>query len=320
MIPLPSQPKIIEESGTRAVFELEGLYPGYGHTIGNSLRRVLLSSLEGAAVISMKIEGVGHEFSVIEDVMEDVVEIVLNLKQLRFRIHGEGQFTATLSVKGEREVTGKDFEMPSQVELVSRDVHIATLTSKKAHINMEIVIEAGRGYVPVEARTKDKVEVGTIALDAAFSPVRHVNYEVADMRVGDRTDYNRVRLSVETDGSLEPRVAFEQAVAILVEQFRALTADFAQEQEVEERKDGVAVGDTSKDSSDLEQETVLKQKLDELKLSARTLNALREAGIKTVGGLSRKKESALRGIEGMGDKGIQEIKKVLGNFGITLKQ
>jgi len=178
MIPLPSKPKIVEEQGSRAVFEIEGLYPGYGQTVGTSLRRVLLSSLKGAAITSVKIEGVGHEFSTIEDVMEDVVEITLNLKQLRFKLHEEGPFTITLSARGECKFTGKDFQTPSQVELITKDAHIATLTSKKARLNIEAVVESGLGYTSVEVRTKDKVEVGIIALDAAFSPVRHVNYEV----------------------------------------------------------------------------------------------------------------------------------------------
>lgn len=320
-IPLSSKPKIVEERGSAAVFEIEGLYPGYGQTIGNSLRRVLLSSLDGAAITSVKIEGVGHEFTTIEDVMEDVVELTLNLKQLRFKLYEAGPFTITLSARGECKVTGKDFQTPSQAELLNQDAHIATLTSKKARLNMEAVIESGLGYVPVEARMKDKVEIGTIALDAAFSPVRHVNYEVENMRVGDRTDYNRVRLHIETDGSLAPREALERAARILIDQFTVLGEGF-----VEPHKDSVAVGAQQEEERETDvqkpsaESDVLKTKLDELKFSARTLNSLREAGIKTVGRLARKKESALRDIDGIGDKGIQEIKKALGNFGITLKQ
>lgn len=321
MIPLSSKPKIVEERGNAAVFEIEGLYPGYGQTIGNSLRRVLLSSLDGAAITSVKIEGVGHEFTTIEDVMEDVVELTLNLKQLRFKLHEAGPFTITLSARGECKVTGKDFQTSSQVELLNQDARIATLTSKKARLTMEAVVESGLGYVPVEARMKDKVEIGTIALDAAFSPVRHVNYEVENMRVGDRTDYNRVRLHIETDGSLAPREALERAARILIDQFTVLGEGF-----VEPQKDSAAVGAQQEEERETDvqkpsaESDVLKTKLDELKFSARTLNSLREAGIKTVGGVARKKESALRDIDGIGDKGIQEIKKALGNFGITLKQ
>ncbi len=318
MISLPSKPKVVFEEGNKAVLEIEGLYPGYGQTIGNSLRRVLLSSLKGAVLTSVKIEGVGHEFSTLEGVMEDTVDLILNLKQMRFQLHEEGPFTITLSVSGEKEVTGKDFKTPSQVEVVTRDTHIATLTSKKAKLELEAVVESGLGYVPVEVRSKDKVEVGTIALDAAFSPVRHVNYEVENMRVGDRTDYNRVRMHIETDGSQTPREAFGRAAQILVEQFGALAGGFLElEKEAESvvKKEGESTEEKPKEEGE-----TLKIKLDELKFSSRTLNALREAGIKTVGGLSRKKESTLRELEGLGEKGIQEIKKALGNFGITLKQ
>lgn len=317
MISLPSQPKVILEEGNRAVFEVEELYPGYGPTIGNSLRRVLLSSLKGAVITSFKIEGVGHEFSTIEGVMEDVVELILNLKQVRFKLHEVGPFTVTLSAKGEKEITGKDFRVPSQVEVVNANIHIATLSSKKSVFNLEAVVESGFGYVPVEARSKEKVEVGTIALDAAFSPVRHVNYEVENMRMGDRTDYNKVRFHIETDGSLSPRHAFEQAAKILVDQFNALAGGFREVRAEEEEK---RLEPSHPEVINRAEDDVSKLKLDDLKLSSRTLNALREAGIKTVGGLSRKREDTLREIEGMGDKGMQEVKKALGNFGITLKQ
>ncbi len=319
-IPLPLKPKIVSEEDNRAVFEIEGLYPGYGQTIGNSLRRVLLSSLQGAAITSVKISGVGHEFSTLEGVAEDVVEITLNVKQLRFRLHEDGPLTISLSSSGEKEATGQDFKLPSQVELMNPTVHIATLTSKKAEFNVDATVEKGLGYVPVEARSKEKVEVGTIAVDAAFSPVRLVNYEVENMRVGDRTDYNRLRFHIETDGSISPREAFEKAIEILVQQFGSLAEGFAE-------GGGVAAVSASAPSVAEDvvgevtaEEDVLKIKLDTLKLSNRTLNSLREAGIKTVGGLVRKKGSTLRDVEGLGEKGIQEIKKALGNLGITLKQ
>ncbi len=323
IISLPSKPIIVSEEGNVGVFEIEGLHPGYGQTIGNSLRRVLLSSLPGAAITAVKIDGVAHEFSTIEGVMEDVVTILLNLKQMHFRLHGEGPQTITLSAKGEREVTGKDFETPSQVEVVTPDVYIAALSSPKSVLKLEATVEAGLGYVPVEGRTKEKVEVGTIMLDAAFSPVRHAKYDVENMRVGDRTDYNRLRLTIETDGSITAREALERAAAILVEQFGTLTHGFAAEAEspsgvaasAVEAADGGVQAEESEES-----EAAMRMKLDELKLSSRTLNALREAGIKTVAGLSRKREESLHEVPGIGEKGIQEIKKALGNLGITLKQ
>ena len=320
MIPLPSKPKIILDEENRAVFEIEGLYPGYGQTIGNSLRRVLLSSVEGAAITSIKIEGVGHEFSTIEGVKEDIVDLTLNLKQIRFRLHEKGPFSITLSVSGEKEVRGNDFKTPSQVEMVTPDIYIATLTSKKARLNLEAIVESGLGYVPVEARSKDKVEVGIIALDAAFSPVRQVNYEVENMRVGDRTDYNRLRLHIETDGSITPQEALQRAVHILVEQFGEFVGGFVEAEKKEKTHDVEISGEEFNVSSAGKEESVMKVRLDTLKFSSRTLNALREVGIKTVGGLARKKDSSLREINGLGEKGMQEIKKALGNFGIMLKQ
>lgn len=322
MIPLPSNPKIVSEEGRRAVIEIDGLYPGYGQTIGNSLRRAILSSLKGSAITSVKIEGVGHEFSTIGGVAEDVVDIILNLKQVRFRMYEEGPFTITLSVSGEKKATAGDFKTPSQLEVVNQDIHIATLTAKKAVLKIEAVVESGLGYIPVETRTKEKVEVGTIALDAAFSPVRLVNYEVENMRVGDRTDYNRLRFTIETDGSITPREAFTKAAEILVAQFGTLTGVFIEPQaRVASKEELFEVPEKAEMEEDSRlEESVLKTKLDELKFSSRTLNALREAGIKTVGGLSRKKEETLREVEGLGDKGIQEIKKALGNLGITLRQ
>ena len=319
MISLPSKPEIVREEENRAVIEIEGLYPGYGHTIGNSMRRVLLSSLKGAAITSIKIEGAGHEFTTLDGVMEDIVDLTLNIKQLRFRLHEEGPFTITLSATGEREVTGADFTMPSQVELMTPDIHIATLTAKKARMSIEAVVESGLGYVPVEARSKDKVEVGTIALDASFSPVRHVNYEVENMRVGDRTDYHRLRLIIETDGSLAPREAFTRASEILTDQFAALREGFSEQKRESSGVHVLDVPSAKAQEDDGGSDDVLKMKLDDVKLSSRTLNALREAGIKTVAGLSRKRTSALGEIEGIGEKGIQEIKKALGNLGITLK-
>ncbi len=320
MISLPVMPKIISSEGNKAVLELDGLYPGYGQTIGNSLRRVLLSSLKGAAITSVKIEGVGHEFSTLEGVLENAVDIILNLKQARFKLNDDGPHTIELSVSGEKEVTCDDFETPSQVEVVSPEVHIATLTSKKSKFKIEVVVEAGLGYVPVEARSKEKVEVGTIALDAAFSPVRHVNYEVENMRVGDKTDYNKVRFHIETDGSLTPMEAFQRSAKILVDQFSALAEGFAAKEQAPDKKHEVrGAEDTSTEEKNTDEEDTNKIKLDTLKFSSRTLNALREAGIKTVGGLSRKKVESLEEIEGLGEKGIHEIKKALGNFGIILK-
>jgi DNA-directed RNA polymerase subunit alpha len=226
MIPLPSQPKIIKKEKNLAIFEIEGLYPGYGVTIGNSLRRVLLSSLPGAAVTQMKIKGIPHEFSTIPGILEDVILIIQNLKQLRFRLFTEEPQKAILKVKGEKEVKGADFELPAQVELVNPDCHIATLTDKKAELDMEIQIEKGVGYSPREARKKEKIEIGQIPVDAIFTPVKRVSFRVENMRVGERTDFDRLFLEIETDGTISPEEVFFQASDILVKHFSLFSEPF----------------------------------------------------------------------------------------------
>jgi len=322
MIPLPGQPKIVEEQGNRAIFEIEELWPGYGHTIANAIRRVLLSSLEGAVVTSVKIEGASHEFTTLPGILEDVIELTLNLKQVRFRMHGAGPFTATIAQKGEREIRAGDIKAPSQIEIVNPDQYIATITDRKASIAMDLTVERGVGYQPVEARRKEKVEIGIVALDAAFSPVQLVNFEVENMRVGDRTDFNRIRFHIETDGSISPRDAFSTAAKILQEQFTALAGGLVEE--AANREPDASAGADVAASGDGEEESfeeqVLKKKIEELELSTRTQNALENAAIKNVGTLARKTEKKLRAVEGLGDKGIVEIKKALGNLGLTLKQ
>lgn len=219
MIPLSKKLKVIEKKDNKGIFEIEALYPGYGVTIGNSLRRVLLSSLEGAAVTQVKIKGVGHEFSSIEGVQEDVITIILQLKKLRFLMHTSDPQTAILKIKGEKQVTGSDFKLPSQVELINKDLPIAQATSKQTELEMEIQIERGIGYVPAEARKTQKEEIGTISLDAIFTPIRKVSYRVEDMRVGERTNFDRLTLEIETDGTMDPDEALRQAVLTLVEQY-----------------------------------------------------------------------------------------------------
>ena len=226
MIPLSSQPKVIEKKDNQAIFEIAGLYPGYGVTIGNSLRRVLLSSLEGAAVTQVKIKGVQHEFSTIPGVVEDVVNILLNIKQLRFKLHTEEPQRARLKVKGQKIVKGADFELPAQADLMNEDAQVATLSSKTANLEIEIVIEKGLGYEPVETRKKGKLEIGTIALDAIFTPVRKVSYRVESMRVGEKTNFDRLILELETDGTITPEEALALASAILVKQFSLLEETF----------------------------------------------------------------------------------------------
>lgn len=234
MILLPKVPKVVSTKDNTAVFEIESLYPGYGVTIGNSLRRVLLSSLPGAAITQMKIKGVHHEFSTIPGVMEDVITIAMNLKHLRFKIHTEDSQKAVLKVKGEREVKGSDFELPGQLELINKSAHIATLTDKKAEFEMEIQVEKGLGYEPVESRKKQsKQEIGVVPMDAIFTPIVRVNYKVENMRVGERTDFDRLSIEITTDGTINPEEAFNSASKILVDHFSIL---MGKDSSVEEEK------------------------------------------------------------------------------------
>ncbi len=211
--------KTVSEDEKNGVFEIEGLYTGYGLTIGNALRRVLLSSIPGAAITQVKIKGVGHEFSTIPHVIEDVVEICLNLKKIRFRAFVDEPQVLTLKVKGEKEVTAGDIEANSNVEVISKDVHIATISAKSGELDIELTVERGLGYVPVEARKTEKLAIGVVALDAIFTPVIKVSFTVENMRVEDKTDYNLLRMAIETDGSLTPSAALRKASKILQDHF-----------------------------------------------------------------------------------------------------
>jgi len=236
MIPLPLTPKIIKKEGNKATFAIEGLYPGYGVTIGNTMRRVLISSLPGAAATQMKIKGVPHEFSTIPGVLEDTIVIMLNLKQLRFKIFTDEPQKAILKVKGEKEVKGSDFNLPAQLELINKDCHIATLTAKSAELEIEIKIEKGIGYVSREARQKEKLEVGAIALDAIFTPIRRVSFKTENMRVGERTDFDKLFLEIETDGTVTPEDSFFQSAEILVKHFSILMESFKPKEEIKGEK------------------------------------------------------------------------------------
>lgn len=316
-ITLPSKPKVLSEDGFKGSYEIEGLYPGYGHTLGNSLRRIILSSLFGAAITTVKIEGVAHEFSTIEGVKEDVITILLNMKKIRFKLTTMDPQTVTIAIKGMKDVTAGDITVGGQVEVLNPELHIATLTSKNSVLNAEIVVARGFGYVPKEIHQKEKVDVGTIAVDAIFTPIRRVNYEVDNMRVGDRTDYNRLRIMLETDGTISPRRALESSIEIMINQLKAVIGFVEKEEEAaEDTSESKDERPAKKDSSDNE---FLKTRVESLDLSTRTTNALSNANIRTIGGLARKTEEDLLEIDGLGDKGIQEIKRALGAHDIALK-
>lgn len=314
---LPSKPKVISEEGVSGVYEIEGLYPGYGHTLGNSLRRIILSSLPGVAITAVKINGVSHEFSVMDGVKEDVITILLNLKKVRMRFATDEAQVITLKVKGEKVVTASDLQIPGQVELLNPDQIIATITNKNTELEMEIKAEKGLGFVPKEMIDKNRVDIGTISLDGIFTPIRRASYEVENMRVGDRTDFNKLKIAIETDGTISPKDALTQSIEIMINQLKAVVG-FKEEEVIAAVETSSDEDHNSNSQSDIDPE-ILKTRVESLGVSARTENALSGANIRTVGGLARKKEKDLLEIEGLGAKGINEIKKALGEFGITLK-
>ena len=311
----PSKTRVVSEEGTKGIYEIDSLHPGYGHTIGNSLRRVLLSSIPGAAITRVKIQSVSHEFSTIPNIKEDVISLLLNLKQVRFVMHSDLPQVITLSAKGVKKVTAGDFEAPTQVEVIHKDAPIASLTAKEAKLEIEATVEKGLGYVPREVLEKDKVEIGSLTLDAIFTPLRKVNYEVENMRVGERTDYNRLRISLETDGSITPREALSKSIEILMKQLSAL-GGFENEGQAEAVAEVIKEAEPNQTISD---EDPLKIRTEDLGLSSRTANALALSGIRTVGGLVKKTRNDLMEFQGVGEKAVTEIEEALANIGLSLR-
>lgn len=320
IIPLPQKPKFISTDEKTGKAVIEGCYPGYGTTLGNALRRVLLSSLDGAAIVAAKIKGVKHEFSTLPNIKEDIIQVILNLKQVRFKLDRDESVKVILSAKGEKKVTAAMIKCPAGAEVINKDAVIATITNAKGEIEMELEIAKGIGYVPVEMQERENKEVGVIAIDAIYTPVRRVNYTVENMRVGKKTDFERINLDIETDGTVTPEDSFKKAVEILVDQFSVLleiAKDKKKEEEVAE-----------------ESEEELKEEVEEIKkhdpkdteatslknLSTRTLNVLEKNKIATVGDIIEMNEEQLSNLEGMGAKGIKEIKKAIGDFGLNLKK
>lgn len=309
-ITLPSKPRVVSEEGLQGVYEIDSLYPGYGHTLGNSLRRIILSSLPGAAITSVKIEDVAHEFATIDGMRETVMELLLNLRRVHFVLHGDEAQTVRLSVKGGKVVTAADFTLPSQVTISNPESYLAEL-SGKASLELEATIERGLGYIPREQLTKEKVDIGTIALDATFTPIRRVNYEVENMRVGDRTDFNRLRILIETNGTMSPREALEKSIEIMIHQLKSIIGFQEESEAVGISSSASATPVVGKDPSKL--------KIEELEIATRTASALADAGIKSVAGLIRKSASNLKELDGIGDKAIAEITEALEKLGLELK-
>ena len=314
---LPSKPKIVKEDATSGVYEIDGLYPGYGHTLGNSIRRIILSSIPGTAITSLSIDGVKHEFSTIDGIKEDVIAIILNLKKTRFKLHGDDAQKATLHIKGAKSIVAKDITLPTQLEILNKDQYICESTAKDVDIAIEITVEKGLGYIPREVIQKEKADIGTIILDASFTPIRRASYEVENMRVGDRTDHNRLRISIETDGSITPHEVLESSIHTMITQLQSIVG--FREQTIELPKESPAKSSVDDSTDALDTTDATKVKIEDLNLSTRTENALIASSIRTAGGLARKSEDDLSSIDGLGEKGITEIKKALEDLGLSLK-
>jgi DNA-directed RNA polymerase subunit alpha len=319
-------PRITSEAveENRGTFTIEPLDRGFGYTFGNSLRRVLLSSLAGAAVTSVRIEGVAHEFSTITGVTEDVTDIVLNLKGIVCRMHSDAtEVEAPLVVTGPGEITAKDIDLPAGVEILNPDVHIATL-EKKTKLELYMTIGRGRGYRPAEENKSADQPIGVIPIDSIFSPVRRVAYAVEQARVGQKTDFDKLTLDIETDGSIEPQAALREAAELLISQLAIFTdADRIQELRASPGGQldghGLAVGGAGGGQAALQGEEwgIL---IEELELGVRSYNCLKRAGIQTVGDLISKSEAELNAIPNFGKKSIDEVIETLEARGLHLRQ
>jgi DNA-directed RNA polymerase subunit alpha len=319
-------PRITSESveQNRGTFTIEPLDRGFGYTFGNSLRRVLLSSLAGAAVTSVRIEGVAHEFSTIPGVKEDVTDIVLNLKGIVCRMHSDAtEVEAPLVVTGPGDITAKDIDLPAGVEILNPDVHIATL-EKKTKLELYMTIGRGRGYRPAEENKSPDQPIGVIPIDSIFSPVRRVAYAVEQARVGQKTDFDKLTLDIETDGSIEPQAALREAAELLISQLAIFTdADRIQELRASPggQLDGhglaVAGGAGAQAALQGEEWGIL---IEELELGVRSYNCLKRAGIQTVGDLISKSEAELNAIPNFGKKSIDEVIETLEGRGLHLRQ
>ena len=324
-IVLPSKFKIISEDKTSGVYEIEGLAPGYGHTLGNSLRRIILSSIPGTGIVSFKISGAAHEFATIPGIREDALNIILNLKRARFHLIGDEPQTIHLSVTKPGIVTAGSFDTNGLAEVLTPDQPIAEITDKSGKLEISITLAKGLGLIPRENLVKEKTEVGEIVTDAVFTPIVRAHYEVENMRVGDRTDYNRLRVILDTDGSQSPSKILSDAIRIMLEQFKSILdlkevvipEASAILPETASKSESV-YSDEEDDSVDLTD--VLKTRIDSIQFSTRTLNALSEAGIRTVGGLIQKTEKDLLNLDGFGEKALSELKEVLTDFGLELKK
>ncbi len=308
-------PRIVHEeiNENRGVFVIEPLDRGFGYTFGNSLRRVLLSSLEGAAVTAVKIEGITHEFTTLPGVREDVTDVILNLKNLICLLHGESpEVEVHIAKKGAGAVTAADIQAPADLEILNPELELAQL-SDKGKLEMTLTIGRGRGYVPAELNRGPETTIGVIPIDSIFSPVRRVTYDVEAARVGQRTDYDKLRLDVLTDGSIEPREAIGQAAEILIRQL-AIFTDLDRIEGFAEVQSGEAGGSEAPAAHGMENFPI-----EELELGVRSYNCLKRVGIETIGDLVSKSENELAAIPNFGKKSIEEVKETLATQGLSLR-
>lgn len=299
-------------------FVCEPMTRGYGITIGNSMRRILLSSIQGAAITSVKIEGVLHEFSTVPGVRDDVTNIILHLKELCLKMYCDEPKIIRINVQGEKEVTAADIEHDADIEILNPDLHIATV-NETGSLKIEMTVEHGLGYVPAEKKRNQDNTIGVILVDSIFSPIRRVNYKVEDIRAGESIDYDRLTLEVWTDGSVQPEEAVSKAAAILIGRlrlFQNLTVLPEAEPVAEEADEAAA----SEETSNPEMDSILATRVDDLDLTVRSLNCLMRADIKVVGDLVNKTEDEIMKIRNLGSKSLEEVKEKLKTLGLSLKE
>lgn len=352
-IPLPDNVTVVREEGNEATFDIAPYYPGYGPTVGNALRRVLLSSLPGAAVTSVRIEGVEHEFSALPGIAEDIVSILLNVKRLRLKLHRDTPVELKLRARGERTVTAGDIEKDADVEIVNPGHVIAHMTDEKAKLDMILVAQRGRGYVPVEMREREERPLGTVAVDAIYTPVERVSFRVENVRVGQATEFHTLTITIRTDGTITPQEALASAAAILEDHFRALAGDAKDRltyrrdvpaaEQVAPPAPGVVPGPPLAAHA-LVPGVVVDERLVEepvagavrapeehlrdpkslpiveLPVSTRIQNILEKEGVKTIAGLIQKTRSQLLGIPGLGEKALEEIEEALTTLTVSLRE
>ncbi len=306
-IAIPSKPEIVQETDTEGTYEISSLYPGYGNTLGNALRRMLLSSIPGVAITTIRIQGVPHEFSALDGIKQDALTVVVNMKNIRVKANTDTfPQQMILKKKGKGVVTAGDFETPSQIEIVNKDLIIAEITDEKTELHIEVDVQQGIGFRPREDFSEDP-EVGSIVVDTIFSPVKRSSYEVENMRVGDRTDFNRLSLFIETDGTITPREALEKALRTMVTQFEAMLGF--------QSENNAKIEEIEKEANENMKVIAIR----DLGLSAAVVNALEKNNIQTVMDVLKKGITGVREMPGIGTKAVEEITNRLEERGVILK-